>query len=111
MFSKTVFKESKRFSDEVVHLLTDFEFSAFQRALALDPGKGEMIQSAGGARKIRVALSGRGKRGGGRVVYFYQVGGVIHLLLIYSKSVQEDLAPEELKWVREAVRTIKEGRL
>ena len=105
------FKELEGFSDEVVKLLSDAEYSALQLELLTGPEKGKLIQETGGARKIRVAMQGRGKSGGARVVYYYQVADVIHFLLIYSKSEQENLTPKQTKWVRRMVEDIKEGKL
>ena len=105
------FKELEGFSDEVVRLLGDVDYAALQKDLADHPETGEIIRQTGGARKMRVALTGRGKRGGARVVYYYQVADVIHFLLIYPKNVQEDLTPNQTKWVRQMVQYIKEGRL
>lgn len=35
------------------------------------PDAGDVIQGAGGARKLRWAARGKGKRGGARVIYLY----------------------------------------
>jgi mRNA-degrading endonuclease RelE of RelBE toxin-antitoxin system len=108
-FRHVAFTELEGFSDNVTRLLSDSEYARLQKSLALDPEKGDLIRHTGGARKIRIRLSGRGKRGGGRVVYYYQVTDVIHLLLIYSKSELEDLTPHQLKWIRDRVEEIKKG--
>ena len=99
------------FSEEVVQLLSDAEYSGLQAELLVQPEKGKLIQETGGARKIRVAMQGRGKSGGARVVYYYQVADVIHFLFIYPKNSQENLTPKQTKWVRKMVDDIKEGRL
>lgn len=39
--------------------------------LAEDPMAGDLIPGTGGVRKLRFATSGRGKRGGARVIYYY----------------------------------------
>ena len=36
------------------------------------PGEGSVIPGSGGLRKIRVAAKGHGKRGGARVIYYWQ---------------------------------------
>jgi len=111
MFRHVVFKEMAGFSEEAARLLSDSEFVGLQKMLALDPEKGDIIPHTGGARKVRVALSGRGKRGGGRVVYYYQVAEVIHFLFIYAKNVQEDLSSNQMKWARNTIEKIKKGEL
>jgi hypothetical protein len=52
-----------------------------------------------GIRKIRVPLKGRGKRGGGRVVYFYQddKSEYVLFLMIFSKNEQGNLTAEQEK--------------
>jgi hypothetical protein len=53
---------------------------------------GDLISRSGGLRKIRVAASGRGKRGGARVIYYWVVAkDQIYMLLAYAKNAQEDL--------------------
>lgn len=44
--------------------MSDGEYSVFQRELLSEPVKGDVIQGTGGLRKIRVAVKGKGKRGG-----------------------------------------------
>jgi hypothetical protein len=110
-FRHIEFKEMGSFSGDAARLLNDSELSALQRTLSLEPEKGDLIRHTGGARKIRVALRGRGKRGGGRVVYYYQLAEAIHFLFIYAKNEQEDLTPGQVRMVREIVGLIKEGAL
>jgi hypothetical protein len=50
---------------------THFDFVNF---IAANPEAGEVIPGAQGARKVRWQASGRGKRGGSRVIYFVQRG-------------------------------------
>ncbi|MCY4185596.1 MAG: type II toxin-antitoxin system RelE/ParE family toxin [Rhodobacteraceae bacterium] len=54
------------------------------------------MPGTGGVRKMRIAASGRGRRGGARVVYFH--GGIaipVYLLMIYPKSAREDISSGE----------------
>lgn len=51
--------------------MTDEERSLLVDYLAYNPAAGDLIPGAGGVRKLRWGLEGRGKRGGARVVYFY----------------------------------------
>ena len=64
-----IFIESAVFTRQVQALLTDDEYAALQGHLALYPKAGAVIQRTGGLRKVRWA-SGRGKRGGVRVITF-----------------------------------------
>ena len=47
------------------------EYRALQLALFLRPEAGAVIAGTHGLRKLRWAPSGRGKRGGVRVVYYW----------------------------------------
>jgi hypothetical protein len=54
---------------------TEGELSSSEKAelklfLAESPETGVLIKGANGVRKLRWAASGRGKRGGGRVIYY-----------------------------------------
>lgn len=61
-------------------------------------------QSSGthGVRKLRWSRSGRGKRGGLRVLYYVQDAlGRIWLLTVYAKSARENIAASTLNLLRE----------
>ena len=66
-----------------------------------------IIPGTGGARKARVALPGRGKRGGARVIYFFHRGGeLIAFFDIYAKSEQENLSDADKKNFKAAIAEI-----
>lgn len=89
--------------------LGDDELRELQNLLIEDPEAGDVIQGTGGARKVRMPLEGRGKSGGGRVIYVdVVVRERIYLLMAYPKNVQTDLSPDQKKMVRKVVETIKE---
>lgn len=89
--------------------LGDDKLRVLQSLLIDDPESGDVIQGTGGARKIRIPMEGRGKSGGGRVIYVdVVVRERIYLLLAYPKNVQADLTPEQKKLVCKIIQTIKE---
>jgi len=56
--------------------------------------------------KIRWAGSGRGKRGGLRVIYYWHVpGSTILFLLAYPKNEQDDLTPAQIKVLKNLIQT------
>ncbi|MES2316159.1 MAG: transcriptional regulator [Pseudomonadota bacterium] len=72
--------------------------------IAASPDTGAVIPGSGGLRKIRWGQSGRGKRGGVRVFYYNRLAnGEIWLLLIYDKTVQENIPPHVLHKIREEI--------
>jgi hypothetical protein len=69
---------------------------------------GDVIPGAGGARKLRWAAKGKGKRGGARIIYLYVViGARIFLLRCYSKNVKTDLTADEKKELRQIAASLK----
>jgi mRNA-degrading endonuclease RelE of RelBE toxin-antitoxin system len=65
----------------------------------------KIISGSGGLRIIRWKSGGSGKRGGLRVIYFWDVPrDIIYMLLIYKKSKQEDLTPNQLKTLQNLVK-------
>ena len=78
--------------------MDDDEYSEMQMFLVRRPDAGSIIKGSGGIRKLRWAGSGRGKRGGLRVIYSWWVAAErISLLLVYPKNEQDDLTADQLK--------------
>ena len=81
--------------------MDDDEYAGLQTFLAERPDAGSVIRGSGGIRKLRWAGSGRGKRGGLRVIYYWWVAKErISMLLMYSKNEQDDLSSDQLKQLR-----------
>jgi len=62
--------ETPTFTADAKHIWTEGERGAFCSWLAANPEAGDVIPGSGGCRKVRWAASGRGKRGGARIIYF-----------------------------------------
>lgn len=72
--------------------------------LAANPEVGEVVPGSGGCRKVRWSRGGAGKRGGVRVIYFTRLAcGELWLLLVYAKSVRDNIPGHLLKAVREEI--------
>lgn len=110
---KRIFVESRSFSETVDKLIKNRRLDRERLTellydLTSNPKTGSVIPGLGGIRKIRLASSEKGKRGGFRVDYLdIPVAGLIHLLAIYAKNVQEDLNPVEKKAIRTLVEILK----
>jgi hypothetical protein len=90
-------------------VLTDGQMMAVEDMLMVDPRKGDVIQGTSGARKLRVALPGRGKSGGARLIYVYiEIGAAIHFLLCYPKNVQGNLSAQQKQALRGIITAIKQ---
>jgi mRNA-degrading endonuclease RelE of RelBE toxin-antitoxin system len=102
-----LFIETPIFTKLVTDLIPDDEYRKIQLALVLRPEAGKIIPDSGGLRKIRWKSGGSGKRGGLRLIYFWDVPeDRIYMLLIYKKSKQEDLNMNQLKILRNLVKEL-----
>ena len=96
-----VFIETPTFTKLVNQLMDDASYAELQKHLAAHPADGDLIRNSGGIRKIRWAGSGRGKRGGLRVIYYWWVAkDRISMLLVYPKNERDDLTAEQIKLLR-----------
>ncbi len=96
-----IFIESPIFSKHIYSYLDEEGYSSLQQALALKPDSGKVIPGSGGLRKLRWAGSGRGKRGGLRVIYYFlREDGQIWLLTIFAKNEAENIPNSVLKMLR-----------
>lgn len=92
------FIETPTFTREVGNLLEDEEYRALQLALLLRPEQGVVIPGTSGLRKLRWGLKGKGKRGGCRVIYYWDKKHEdFYMLLVYPKSKKDDLTPAQIR--------------
>lgn len=99
-----IFIETPVFTKRLSGLLSDDSYAQFQRQLAERPDMGDVIEGTGGIRKVRVASSGHGKRGGSRVIYYhFTAASQIVLLLIYPKNEKDDLTADERKALKQII--------
>ncbi len=101
MFS---FVETKLFSQLREDYLPDEEYAKLQEALIEQPERGVLIPGSGGVRKLRWTGSGRGKRGGIRVIYYAKVReGVLFMLTIYAKNEKDNIPAHILRKIKEEI--------
>lgn len=84
--------ETAGFARRVVESATDEEYREFPQRVIQHPEMGSLIKGAAEARKVRMAVGGRGKRGGARVIYYPKGVAVM----------RDDLFQELLESVKEA---------
>jgi hypothetical protein len=102
------FIETPTFTRLITDLVSDDVYAAFQKELAQRPDRGGPMSGCGGVRKVRMALPGRGKSGGARVVYLYLKNrDTIYLIYVFTKGDAENLSAEGKKAVRELAQQIK----
>lgn len=84
--------------------LDDPAYRALQLALVLRPEQGPVLVGSGGLRKLRWGTAGRGKRGGVRVIYYWDAPSeTFFMLYLYAKNEQGDLTAVQLKVLRRIV--------
>ena len=96
--------ETSVFTRKLKSILSNEEYRDLQNALIINPELGPIIPGGGGLRKVRWKGSGKGKRGGSRIVYYwYYSEETIVMLLIYTKKERDDLSPAQLKLLKKRI--------
>jgi len=100
--------ETPMFIKQAAKLFSASEKKAVIDFLAANPYSGDLIPNTGGVRKVRVPASGRGKRGGARVIYYvFNEDAPIYALLVYAKNQSVNLTSNEAKAVSAFAEAIK----
>jgi hypothetical protein len=99
------FIETPIFTRVVLELMDDEGLRSLQTTLVQRPELGPVIRGSGGLRKMRWTAEGRGKRGGLRVIYFWDATSeTFFMLYVYPKNDQEDLTAQQLRMLSRLVR-------
>jgi hypothetical protein len=97
-----------KFKAEATELIGTEGIESLAAYLVDYPDAGNVIPGAGGARKLRWAAKGKGKRGGARIVYVYFViAARVFLIRCYAKNVKSDLTADEKKQLRQIAASLK----
>lgn len=100
--------ETPIFIKQAAKLFSASEKKALIDFLAANPYSGDLMPNTGGVRKVRVPASGRGKRGGARVIYYvFNEDAPIYALLVYAKNQSVNLSTDESKAVSAFAEAIK----
>ena len=96
-----VIVETPIFTKRVPLALDEEQYRLLQAALIAAPGIGKVIPGGGGIRKLRWVGSGRGKRGGTRVIYqWFPERDRLLMLFVFLKNERDDLSAQQLKHLR-----------
>lgn len=102
--------ETQEFTSRADKLLTENERDELIAFLAANPTAGDIVPGAGGIRKVRWALAGRGKRGGARVIHFFHnLELPVFALTIFAKNERADLTQQERNDFRRVTKTMIEA--
>jgi len=75
---------------------TQTDIDRLELMVASNPTIGDVIPGLGGIRKVRFRLGNKGKRGGGRAIYFLIVTDELAVMLFaYEKASQTDLTEDQ----------------
>ncbi len=81
------FVETPHFTRQLAECVDDADYRAFQLELLENPERGDLLVGCRGLRKARMALAGRGKSGGARVIYLYlPEDHILYFFLLFKKS-------------------------
>lgn len=101
------FIEATAFTKHVYEYLSEDEYAGLQGFLLQHPEVGKVVPGSGGVRKVRWAVSGRGKSGGVRVIYYFKRrDDEIWLLTIYSKSETENIPSHILRQIAKEIENV-----
>lgn len=99
--------ETPAYLSRAERLMSAEERSTVVDAVASAPEGGVLIQGTGGLRKMRIPLTGRGKRGGGRVIYWFHSAGFPAVLLwVFAKNEASDLTATQREALARATRDL-----
>ena len=95
--------ETDSYLSKARKIMSEAEMETVVLMISASPKAGDVIQGTGGLRKLRIPLQGRGKRGGGRVVYWdYNEDYPAILLRVFAKNEAADLSPNQKKLLASA---------
>jgi mRNA-degrading endonuclease RelE of RelBE toxin-antitoxin system len=101
------FIETSTFTKLIYSYLTDDEYVGLQGFMLKYPEAGNIVPGSGGVRKLRWSISGKGKRGGVRVIYYFKKrDNEIWMLTIYGKSERENIPAHILQQIAEEIRNV-----
>lgn len=88
--------ETPAFIAKASRIMSDEERASIVDMIAANPRLGVLIQGTGGLRKARFGIGDRGRRGGGRVIYWFHSGAYPAVLLwAFAKNEASDLTASQ----------------
>ncbi len=101
--------ETPEFSKRADKVMSDEQRESVIGYLASHPTGGVLVPGAGGIRKLRWGLEGRGRRGGARIIYFYASLDVpLFALTVFAKNERADLSQEDRNAFRHLTKVLVE---
>lgn len=93
--------ETPIFTRQIQDAMSDDSYRELQTLLIARPDVGSVIPGGGGLRKLRWGATGRGKRGGTRIIYYWAVAqDVVLMLFVYPKNARAELTKRQVQTLR-----------
>ena len=87
---------------------TESNLEALELEVSTRPEVGALVKGLKGVRKVRFRIGDRGKRGGGRAIYYVMLANdAVIMITAYAKAEKEDLSPDDRKVILEIVEALK----
>ena len=103
--------ETSYYSKRAAAIMSEDECEVVIEMIARDPRAGDLIPGTGGVRKLRIALEGRGKSGGARLIYYYHNDAWPVLLLeVFPKNQKANLSKAQRNALAKLVTELKASR-
>ena len=97
-----IFIETTIFTKRLGDYLEGEEYCKLQNFLMDHPDTGKLMPGTGGFRKLRWGIGGKGKRGGIRIIYYWQVTEEqIYLMTLYAKNEMVELTSKDKKMLKQ----------
>ena len=88
--------ETKSYLERAQKLLNEEERERAAIMIAKNPYCGDRMEGTNGIRKVRLAVGGRGKSAGVRIVYYYYADSFpVFLLTLFAKNEKANLTKAE----------------
>ena len=98
---------TKEYSRFISRLPLGTEIGKAEEEIAGNPDKWPVIKGTGGIRKARFSIGNKGKRGGGRIWYFYFIPKEeVYFLRAYLKNEKEDLTETDKVILKQSVKDL-----
>jgi hypothetical protein len=102
--------ETSAFIKAAAACMTDEERQEAITVLAENPLAGDLIEGAGGVRKLRFAIGGRGKSGGVRISYYFGGSDIpVFALYVYPKSKKANLTQAQRNELARVAKTLRDS--
>ncbi|MCX6141813.1 MAG: type II toxin-antitoxin system RelE/ParE family toxin [Ignavibacteriales bacterium] len=93
--------ETPVFTKRILEISTDDEYRQLQHFIVQHPDAGDIIPGSHGLRKLRWTISGKGKRGGTRVIYYWvRPRDTILMLFVFKKNERSNLTKDQIKTLK-----------